>query len=116
MMTTCAEECLEQLLPQGASASTISSLVSGIDHVGFMAAPEDEEALDSAAAEAGFGSNGHTFPSTILTRQLAELAGRAVPTTIFEAMATNSDGGSLRVEAAIQRGIERHLLAAWIRW
>src|SRR5262249_13364153 len=113
--TTSAEECLEQLMPRRGSASTISWLVSGIDHVGFMAAPEDEEALDSAAAEAGFGSNGHTFPSTILTRQLAELAGRAVPTTIFEAMATSSDGGSLRVEVAIPRGIERDFLDDWIR-
>jgi hypothetical protein len=115
MTTTSAEECLEQLLPQRASASTISSLVSGIDHVGFMAAPEDEGALDSAAAEAGFGSDGHAFPSTILTRQLAQLAGRTVPTTIFEALAGDPDGGSLRVEVAIPRGIERNVLDDWIR-
>ncbi|HSD22892.1 MAG TPA: hypothetical protein VLB79_01055 [Solirubrobacterales bacterium] len=115
MTTTSAEECLEQLLPQPASASAISSLVSGIDHVGFMAAPEDEGALNSAAAEAGFGSDGHTFPSTILTRQLAELAGRAVPTTIFEALAADPDRGSLRVEVAIPRGIERNALDDWIR-
>src|SRR5436190_21347636 len=76
MTTTSAEECLEQLLPQRGSASTISSLVSGIDHVGFMAAPEDEGALDSAAVEAGFGSDGPTFPSTILPSQLGQRAGR----------------------------------------
>ena len=58
MTTTSAEECLEQLLPQRASASTVSSLVSGIDHVGFMAAPEDEGTLDSAAAEAGSAPTG----------------------------------------------------------
>ena len=110
MATTSAEECLEQLLPQRASASTISSLILGIDHVGFMAAPEDEGALDSAASEAGFGSNGHTFPSTILTRQLAQLAGRTVPTTIFEALAADPDRGTLRVEVAIPRGIERNFL------
>lgn len=115
MTTTSAEECLEQLLPRRTSASTISSLVSGIDHVGFMAAPEDEGALNSAAAEAGFGSDGHTFPSTILTRQLAQLAGRTVPTTIFEAIAANPDRGSLRVEVAIPRGIERDALNDWIR-
>jgi hypothetical protein len=115
MTTTSAEECLAQLLPQRASASTISSLVLGIDHVGFMAAPEDEEALDSAAAEAGFGSDRHTFPSTILTRQLAQLAGRTVPTTIFEALATDPDRESLRVEVAMPRGIERNLLDDWIR-
>lgn len=115
MMTTSAEECLEQLLPQRASASTISSLVLGIDHVGFMAAPEDEGALDSAAAEAGFGSNGHTFPSTILTRQLARLAGRTVPTTIFEVLADDPDRGALRVEVAIPRGVERNVLDDWIR-
>jgi hypothetical protein len=115
MTTTSAEECLEQLLPQRALASTITSLVSGIDHVGFMAAPKDEEALDLAAAEAGFGSNGHTFPSTILTRQLAQLAGRRVPTTIFEALAADPDRGSLRVEVAIPRGIERNALDDWIR-
>jgi hypothetical protein len=115
MTTTSAEECLEQLLPQRASASTISSLVSGIDHVGFMASPEEEGTLDSAAAEAGFGSNGHTFPSTILTRQLAELAGRTVPATIFEALAADPDRGSLRVEVAIPRGIEPNVLDDWIR-
>jgi hypothetical protein len=115
MTTTSAEECLEQLLPQRASASTISSLVSGIDHVGFIAAPEDEGALESAAAEAGFGSNGHTFPSTILTRQLAQLAGRTVPTTIFEALVADPDRGTLRVEVAIPRGIERDFLDDWIR-
>jgi hypothetical protein len=115
MRTTSAEECLEQLLPQRASASTISSLVLGIDHVGFMAAPEEEGTLDSAAAEAGFGTNGHTFPSTILTRQLAQLAGRAVPTTIFEALAADSERGSLRAEVAIPHGIERNLLDDWIR-
>ena len=114
MTRSSAEECLEQLLPQRASASTISSLVLGIDHVGFMAAPEDEEALDSAASEAGFG-NGHTFPSTILTRQLAELAGRTVPTTIFEARAIGPDRESLRVEVAMPRGVERNLLEDWIR-
>src|SRR5262249_55598781 len=100
MTTASAEECLEQLLPERTSASTISSLVLGIDHVGFMAAPEDEGALDSAAAQAGFGSNGHTFPSTILTRQLALLAGRTIPTTIFEAVTAEPDRGSLRVEVA----------------
>ena len=110
MTTTSAEECFEQLLPQRSSASTISSLVLGIDHVGFMAAPEDEGALDSAAAEAGFGYNGHTSPSTILTRQLAQLVGRTVPTTIFEALAPDPDRGSLRVEVAIPRGIERNFL------
>ena len=115
MTTTSPEECLEQLLPQRASASTISSLVSGIDHVGFMAAPEDEGALNSAAADAGFGSDGHTFPSTILTRQLAQLAGRTVPTTIFEALTADPDRGSLRVEVAIPRGIERSALDDWIR-
>ena len=93
MTTTSAEECLEQLLPQRTSASTISSLVSGIDHVGFMATPEDEGVLSSAAAEAGFGSDGHTFPSTILSRQLAHLAGRTVPTTIFEALAATQIAG-----------------------
>jgi len=115
MTTTSAEECLEQLMPQRASASTISSLVSGIDHVGFMAAPEDEGALSSAAAKAGFGTAGHTFPSTILTRQLAQLAGRSVPTTIFEALATDPDRGSLRVEVAMPRGIEPDALDDWIR-
>ena len=115
MTTTSAEECLEQLLPEQTSASTISSLVSGIDHVGFMAAPEDEEALNSAAAEAGFGPDGHTFPSTILTKQLAELAGRTVPTTIFEALASDPARGSLRVEVAIPLGIERNALDDWIR-
>ncbi len=115
MTTTSAEECLEQLLPQRASASLISSLVSGIDHVGLMAVPEDEGALVSAAAEAGFGSDGHTFPSTILTRQLAQLAGRAVPTTIFEALAADPDRGCLRVEVAIPRGIERNAVDDWIR-
>jgi hypothetical protein len=115
MATTSAEECLEQLLPQRDSAGIIGSLVSGIDHVGFMAAPEDEEALTSAAAEAGFGSEGHTFPSTILTRQLAQLAGRTVPTTIFEALAADPGRGSLRVEVAIPRGIGRDALDDWIR-
>ena len=115
MTSTSAEECLEQLLPQRASASTISSLVSGIDHVGFMATPKDEGALNSAAAEAGFGSDGHTFPSTILTRQLAQLAGRTVPTTIFEALAADPHRGSLRIEVAIPRGIERNALDDWIR-
>ena len=102
MRTTSAEECLEQLLPQRASASTIGSLVSGIDHVGFMAAPEDEGTLDSTAAEAGFGSDGHSFPSTILTRQHAQLA-------------ADPDRGTLRVEVAIPRGIERNVLDGWIR-
>lgn len=115
MTTTSAEECLEQLLPQRAWASTVSSLVSGIDHVGFMATPEDERTLDSAAAEAGFGSDGHSFPSTILTRQLAQLAGGTVPTTIFEALAADQDCRSLRVEVAIPRGIERSVLDDWIR-
>ena len=115
MATTSAEECLEQLLPQRASASTISALVLGIDHVGFMAAPEDEAELDSAAAEAGFGSNGHTFPSTILTRQLTQLAGRTVPTTIFEAHSVEPDRESLRVEVAMPRGVERNILDDWIR-
>ena len=115
MTTASAEECLEQLLPQRTATSTITSLVSGIDHVGFMAAPEDEGALDSAAADAGFGSDGHTFPSTILTRQLAQLAGRTVPTTIFEALAADPDRGSLRVEVAIPRGVERNVLDDWIR-
>ncbi|HET9119835.1 MAG TPA: hypothetical protein VFN72_04825 [Solirubrobacterales bacterium] len=115
MTTTSAEECLEQLLPQRASACTISSLISGIDHVGFMAAPEDEGTLDAAAAEAGFGSDGRSFPSTILTRQLAQLAGGTVPTTIFEALAADPDRGTLRVEVAIPRGIERNVLDDWIR-
>jgi hypothetical protein len=115
MTTTSAEECFEQLLPQRAWASTVSSLVSGIDHVGFIAAPEDEGTLDSAAAEAGFGPDGHSFPSTILTRQLAQLAGGAVPTTIFEALGADPDRGSLRVEVAIPRGIERNVLDDWIR-
>src|SRR4029453_1608055 len=104
----------EELLPQPPSASTISSLVSGIDHVGFMAAPEDEGALDSAAAGGGVGSDGDALPSTVLTRQLRPPAGRTVPPTIFEALAGDPDGGSLRVEVAIPRGIERNVLDDWI--
>ena len=104
MTTTSAEECLEQLLPQRALASTVSLLVSGIDHVGFMAAPEDEGTLDWAAAEAGFGSDGHSFPSTILTRQLAQLAGGTVyPPRSSRHSPPSQIAGSLRVEVAIPR-------------
>ena len=43
-------------------------------------------------------------------------AGRTPPTTIFEAsIASDPDRGSLRVEVAIPRGIERNALDDWIR-
>jgi hypothetical protein len=84
-----------------------------LDHVGCMASPEEESDLGAATEAAGFPQQ-RTFPSTVFARQLAELAGHQVPTTIFEARGGAAQG-PIGVEFAIPSRIEQDVIEGWIR-
>jgi hypothetical protein len=111
--TTSAEKCLATLLPPGFSVEAIAGLVLHLDHVGCLASPEDESELGAATEAAGFPQQ-RTFPSTVFARQLAELAGHQVPTTIFEARGDAAQG-PIGVEVAIPSRIEQDVIEDWIR-
>jgi hypothetical protein len=111
--TTSAERCLATLLPPGSSVEAIADLVLHLDHVGCMASPEEESDLGAATEAAGFPQQ-RTFPSTVFARQLAELAGHQVPTTIFEARGGAAQG-PIGVEFAIPSRIEQDVIEGWIR-
>lgn len=113
LATTSAEKCLATLLPQGFSVESIADLVLDLDHVGCMASPEDENELGAATEAAGFTQQ-RRFPSTVFARQLADLAGRQVPTTIFEARG-GAAHGPIGVEVAIPSRIEQDVIEGWIR-
>jgi hypothetical protein len=111
--TTSAEKCLATLLPPGSSVEAIADLVLHLDHVGCMASPEEKSDLGAATEAAGFPQQ-RTFPSTVFARQLAELAGHQVPTTIFEARGGAAQG-PIGVEFAIPSRIEQDVIEGWIR-
>jgi len=107
------EEVLGAVIGDRDRIEAILGLAAGLDHVGFMVAPEEAQSLGPAAAEAGFDGRQRTFPSTILARQLAVLAGLdAVPTTIFKAWRQTADPRA--VEVAIPRGVDAETTNGWI--
>jgi hypothetical protein len=111
-----AGACLGALLEDRERAARILDLVADLDHVGFMALPEDPEALRETAGAAGFARAVRVFPSTILTHELARLAGRTtVPTTIFKARGVESGQGTRAVEVAMPDGVKRQVIEGWIR-
>jgi hypothetical protein len=91
------------------------SLISGLDHVGFLAPVDSDAAIGPAAGTAGFGLEQWTFPSTILARELAELSGCDVPTTIFKAQGELVSGAAGIVEVAIPHEVDHELVRGWIR-
>jgi hypothetical protein len=116
LSTTTAEEFLEDALSDPAPVREVLTHVSGLDHVGFMATAQSDGVIASAAEAAGFDAEQRTFPSTILARQLGELAGgEMVPTTIFKAWGKSSDGLPVAVEVAMAREIDQEVVRGWIR-
>jgi hypothetical protein len=83
--------------------------VRGFDHVGFLAPPgADLGALQRAAKQEGFSEGWKTFPSVVLSAELARLAGGApVPTTIFKCR---------RGMAGAEAFIPSAKTAAWNGW
>jgi hypothetical protein len=78
-----------------------------------MLAPGEAPLLGPAASGAGFEHRQRTFASTILARQLGELAGRdTVATTMFKAHLPPPGGRA--VEVAIPHGVDEGTVAAWI--
>jgi hypothetical protein len=115
LATTTPATHLDAVLDSPARVEAILGLVRSIDHVGFMAPAEIAPKLGEAAAQAGFDLDQHTFASSILARQLAELARREeVPTTIFKARGTLSDGDPVAVEVAMPGDLDAELMREWI--
>jgi hypothetical protein len=78
-------------------------------------APSEAEPIVAAAARAaGFDRHQRSFPSTILARELSDLLGRDVPTTIFKAQGTRPDGAPIAVEVAMPRDVDAGSIADWI--
>jgi hypothetical protein len=116
LATTSAETFLTSVLAEPLRIRTTLSLVSELDHVGFMAPVDSEALIGPAARAAGFDMRQRTFPSTILARELGDLVGRdAVPTTIFKAQGTLPCGARGVVEAAIPHEVDDEIVRGWIR-
>jgi hypothetical protein len=116
LTTTTAETFLPTVLADPRRIRTILSLVSELDHVGFMAPVDSEAVIGPAARAAGFDMEQRTFPSTILARELGDLVGRgAVPTTIFKAQGELHLGARGVVEVAIPHDVDDEVVRAWIR-
>ena len=115
LATTTPASHLDAVLESRRGIEAILPLVRGLDHVGFLAPAEVAPRLGEAATAAGFDLDQHTFASTILARQLADLARREeVPTTIFKARGTLSDGDPVAVEVAMPHDVDDQLVREWI--
>lgn len=116
LATTSAEKFLTTVLAEPHRIRTILSLISELDHVGFMAPAESDAVIGPAARAAGFDVKQRTFPSTILARELGDLAGRGeVPTTIFKAQGELPGGAPGTVEVAIPHEVDDEIVRGWIR-
>jgi hypothetical protein len=116
LTTVTARQFLEGLFPRGSTADEVLELAPRLDHVGFMAPSLADSELGSAAEEAGFDPDWHTYPSTIFARELAWLLGRdSVATTIFRAHRKSTDGTPLMVEVLIPRDVDSEVVGDWIR-
>jgi hypothetical protein len=115
LATTTPASHLDAVLESHRGIEAILPLVRGLDHVGFIAPAEVAPGLGEAAAAAGFDLDQHTFASTILARQLADLARREeVPTTIFKARGALADGDPMTVEVAMPRDVDDEHVREWI--
>jgi hypothetical protein len=104
------------VLTSQARIDAILRLVDGLDHVGFLASGEGAAEVRALAAAAGFGLGQRTFESTILARQLAQLAGLdAVQTTIFKASRSGQGEAGPGVEVALPREVDAGLVRDWIQ-
>jgi hypothetical protein len=110
--TTC-EQVLESACSE-ANASRLRELAPELDHLAFMARTESDDVLAAAAAHAGFDGERRSFPSTVLGRELSELLGREVPTTIFKAHGTRPDGAPMAVEVAMPQDVDAGVFQAGI--
>lgn len=113
LASTTPEQVLESACSQ-ADASRLRGLAPDLDHIGFMAPIAAEPIVAAAATAAGFDRDHRTFPSTILARELRELRGRDVPTTIFKARGSLPDGAPRAVEVSMPRKLDAGVLADWI--
>jgi hypothetical protein len=94
----------------------VLGLVTGIDHVGFMAPSSAAALLPKVAADAGFDAGHRSFPSTVLARELGALIGVSeVPTTVFRAWGMSDSDRHMTVEAFVVQGVKPEVEAAWIR-
>ena len=112
--TTATAELLDLLLGHKKACRSLVESAARLHHIGFVVPPGAEEIISSVAAEAGF-TLGHTaVSSTLLARELGQLAGKPrVPTTVFKQYGTTVASQRVAVEAFITNEDER-LVKTWI--
>lgn len=116
LTTTTPAQFLASVISQRSSLQRLLDIVSGFDHVGFLAPMQALADLRTAAERAGFGPGHRAFPSTILARELAQLASRdAVPTTIFRSSGVSVNGTPGAVEVFMPGAVEAEVVRRWIR-
>ena len=116
LSSTTANEMLEAALSSTANRQSIADMVLGLDHVGFIAPEEELSSVSSSAVAAGFSVSHWTFPSTIMSRELGELAGcDQLPITVFKACGPTSERTSRVVEVFMPSGVEPRRVREWIR-
>jgi hypothetical protein len=112
--TTAAPELLALLLGHRQACRSLLEPAARLHHIGFVVPPGAEETIGALAAEAGF-TQGHTaVSSSLLARELGQLAGKPrVPTTVFKQYGMTASGQRVAVEAFLTNEDER-LVRTWI--
>lgn len=110
-----SREILGDVIRNRRQHQRLLSIVTGLDHVGFVSFQGAGSDLESVADAAGFDDCHWSFPSRIFARELGYFTGTdIVPTSIFKARGMTVTGHPMAVEVFLPQPIDAFASRDWI--
>lgn len=108
-------QLLDDMIGDQRRRERLLEIVTGLDHLGFVAFQGAGCDLDSTADAAGFTGRHWLFPSRIVARELGHFTGtNIVPTSVFKARGTAATGQPMAVEVFLPQPLAAAVSRDWI--